>query len=56
MKNILIINGAAEFGLISKSQLNTPLADFAQNCLEKNGDSVRVAHVEHGYDMEEEVE
>ena len=53
MKNILIINGAAEFGLISKSQLNTTLTDFAQNFLEKNGDNVRVTHVEHGYDIEE---
>ena len=56
MKNILIINGAAEFGLISKAQLNTTLTDFAQNFLEKNGDNVRVTHVEHGYDIEEEVE
>ena len=56
MENILIINGAAEFGKISKAQLNATLTQFAQNFLETKGNKLKVTHVENGYDVEEEVE
>ena len=56
MKNILIINGAAKFGKISKAQLNATLTQFAQNFLETKGNKLKVTHVENGYDVEEEVE
>lgn len=55
MKNVLIINGSAKFGLISKAELNFKLTEFAQISLEAKGNKVKVTQVELGYDIEEEV-
>ena len=55
MMNILIINGSAKFGLISKAELNLQLTQFAKTFLEAKGNNVKITQVENGYDPEDEV-
>lgn len=55
MSNILIINAGKSFGH-SKGVLNSSLTEVADTFLRDAGHSVRVTHIEAGYDIEAEVE
>lgn len=54
MSNILIINAAKNFAH-SGGKLNTYLTEIAREALAAAGHSVKVTHVDAGYDIEEEV-
>ncbi|MCB5197298.1 NAD(P)H-dependent oxidoreductase [Deefgea salmonis] len=54
MSRILIINAAKEFGH-SKGRLNQTLSDFAQSTLQAQGHEIQVSHIDHGYELEAEI-
>ncbi|MCE3038217.1 NAD(P)H-dependent oxidoreductase [Helicobacter anatolicus] len=55
MKNILLINGAKDFGL-SKGRLNSTLHDVAKDTLQSLGLYINETHIDKGYDAEVEVQ
>lgn len=54
MKNILLLNGAKEFGN-SKGQLNLTLHNHALEILKTLGYEVDQTHIDQGYDPKEEI-
>ncbi|ECL3537990.1 TPA: NAD(P)H-dependent oxidoreductase [Campylobacter jejuni] len=55
MKNILLLNGAKEFGN-SKGQLNLTLHNHALEILKTLGYEVDQTHIDQGYDPKEEIQ
>lgn len=55
MKNILLLNGAKEFGN-SKGQLNLTLHNHALEILKTLGYEVDQTHIDQGYDPKEEMQ
>ncbi|RLM27589.1 NADPH quinone reductase MdaB [Brenneria alni] len=55
MRNILLINAGKSFGH-SKGQLNNTLTDIATHFLRNKNYDVRVTVVDHGYNIEQEVQ
>ncbi|MCE3036696.1 NAD(P)H-dependent oxidoreductase [Helicobacter sp. faydin-H20] len=55
MKNILLINGAKDFGL-SKGRLNSTLHDVAKDTLQSLGLYINETHIDKDYDIEVEVQ
>lgn len=55
MKNILLLNGAKEFGS-SKGQLNLTLHNHALEILKTLGYEVDQTHIDQGYDPKEEIQ
>lgn len=53
--NILLINGGHQFGH-SGGQLNRTLHEVACNQLAELGHTIKMTDIEHGYQVEEEVE
>ena len=54
-KNVFIINGH-QYWEMSPGRLNRTLAEFAGRRLEDKGHSVRVTHIDAGYDIDDEIE
>jgi len=55
MSNVLIINAHHEYPF-AKGELNKALVELGQQQLEDKGHSVRVVHVDQGYEVETELE
>jgi modulator of drug activity B len=55
MKNILLINGMKKFGH-SNGQLNTTLHEVALGTLRDLGHAIKTTTIDHGYDIQEEIE
>ncbi|MBE5221282.1 NAD(P)H-dependent oxidoreductase [Pectobacterium sp. A113-S21-F16] len=56
MKNVLIINAHQFYEGISSGSLNKALISVIQEAMEKRGYTVKLTHIEQGYDINEEVE
>jgi len=56
MKNLLIINAHQFYEGISSGSLNKALISVIQEAMEKRGYTVKLTHIEQGYDINEEVE
>lgn len=55
MKNILLLNGAKEFGN-SKGQLNLTLHNHAVETLKELNYNINETHIDRGYDVENEIQ
>ncbi|ATV42074.1 NAD(P)H-dependent oxidoreductase [Pectobacterium sp. CHL-2024] len=56
MKNVLIINAHQFYEGISSGSLNKTLISVIQEAMEKRGYTVKLTHIDQGYDINEEVE